>query len=150
MNPADQADELTAEGYPTGASGPTVYYRAGPATSDQLRPIRRALAGWARSLGATEDTVEAITLATDEAMSNVVSHAYLGRTGEFELRADLAPAAGRIEITVRDQGRWQSARTPDPRHGRGLTLIRALAERSGIDRTAAGTTVRMSWPLAAD
>ncbi|HEX3784058.1 MAG TPA: ATP-binding protein [Pseudonocardiaceae bacterium] len=148
MNPADQADERAAEHHPTGTPSAHLYYRAGPASGDQLAPIRRALTDWARGLGAAEDTVEAIILATDEAMSNVISHAYPGRTGEFELRAGLAQESGRIEIVVRDHGRWQPPGAPDPRHGRGLPLIRALAKQSSIDRTATGTTVRMSWPLA--
>lgn len=123
------------------------FHRVGPATGDQLAPIRRALADWARAIGAAEDLIEEIVLATDEAMSNVISHAYPDRPGEFELRAESRPESGRIEITLRDQGRWQPPAQPDIRHGRGLPLIRALAEQASIEPSSVGTTVRMSWPL---
>ena len=120
--------------------------QAGPATGDQLGPMRRSIAQWARAVGADDETVEAIVLATSEALSNVIGHAYPDLTGQFELRAEHDGESGRIEITLRDHGRAQRPTPPDIHHGRGLPLIFAFADEADIVPSTKGTFVRMSWP----
>jgi serine/threonine-protein kinase RsbW len=147
MNPADRTDEHGTERHPARPSGASLYGQAGPATSEQLAPVRRSIAQWARSVGADEETVEAITLATDETLSNVVGHAYPGIAGEFELRAEYEPESGRVEITIRDHGRAQRPTPPDIHHGRGIPLIFALADQADIMPSSKGTSVRLSWSM---
>lgn len=119
-----------------------------PAKSDQLPPLRHALAGWAASTGMRADLVDAVTLATDEAMSNVVNHAYPGARGTFDLHAVHQPEHAGVRVTVRDHGRWRPVPAdPGPLHGRGLPLIRALAHGVTIERGPEGTTVSMVWSL---
>ncbi|HVV21392.1 MAG TPA: ATP-binding protein [Pseudonocardiaceae bacterium] len=117
-----------------------------PAVSDQLARLRQALAGWASHVGVPADIVADVILAADEAMSNVVSHAYAGRPGTFDLHA--VYTTDDIRVTVRDHGRWRpTARDQDPLHGRGLLLIRALADGVTVDHGPDGTTVSMVWSL---
>lgn len=132
----------------TGAPTPVPDLRCDdiPATADRLLALRHELAGWAARTGMTPDQIDAMILATDEAMSNVVSHAYPHRTGTFDLHASYRPDA--VHVTIRDRGRWQpEAADPGPLHGRGLVLIRALAHDVKFEQTADGTTVHMTWLL---
>jgi serine/threonine-protein kinase RsbW len=119
-----------------------------PATADQLLPLRRQLANWAAATGLSGDQVDALILAGDEAMSNVVSHAYPHGAGTFDLIATHRPDLGTVHITVRDRGQWQpESPDPGPLHGRGLVLIRALAHRVSFEQAGDGTTVHMTWLL---
>jgi serine/threonine-protein kinase RsbW len=146
MDSMDRTEAPGAEDDAARASGVSVYGQAGPATVDQLGQVRRSIAQWARGVGADEETVEAIVLATNEALSNVVDHAYPDLTGEFELRAEYEEESDRIEITIRDHGRAQRPTPPDIHHGRGLLLIFALADQADVVPSTKGTWVRMSWP----
>lgn len=117
-----------------------------PATSDQLPPVRHALAEWAAATGLSAEQVDAVTLAADEAMSNVVSHAYPDAPGTLDLLATQDAASGEVYVTVTDHGRWRPVPPdPGPLHGRGLLLIRALAQALDLERGQDGTTVRMRW-----
>jgi anti-sigma regulatory factor (Ser/Thr protein kinase) len=122
-----------------------------PARADRLPSLRRIVARWASSVGMVAERVHALTLATYEAMANVVTHAYRGVPGGvLELHATYHKQLRQVTITVVDFGRWRPAivhsvddllRTK----GRGLPLIRALAEGADIDSDDQGTTVRMNW-----
>ena len=121
-----------------------------PAIADRLLPLRRQLAVWAAATGMAADQIDAMILAADEAMSNAVSHAYDGDSpGTFDVHATHDADRNEIHVTIRDHGRWQPADPdPGPLHGRGLLLIRALADEATVDHTATGTVVRMTWRLA--
>jgi serine/threonine-protein kinase RsbW len=90
------------------------------------------------------EQAEALTLASYEALANVVTHAYPDGGGAFDLlaRAD----ADRIEVTITDHGQWH-APAPDPLglRGRGLPLIHNLTDDAEITRGPEGTVVRLSW-----
>lgn len=90
-----------------------------------------------------------IVLATDEALSNVVDHAYQDLAGAGDVTLDLSHHAteARIDIRVRDQGHW---RVPEPTpisaiRGRGLILMRSLADACTVAGTANGTTVTLTF-----
>lgn len=150
MTSTDPTDAPGTEHDPTRASGANLYSQAGPATGDQLGPVRRSIAQWARGVGADEETVETIVLATNEALSNVVGHAYPDLTGDFELRAEYERESGRIEVTIRDHGRAQRPTPPDVHHGRGLPLIFSSAGQADIVPSTNGTWVRMSWTMSGE
>ena len=115
--------------------------------------MRHLLCAWADALGVPPDHRGAVELACYEAMANVVSHAYAGRsTGPMEMTAvyrHAPPGSPRMTVTVGDHGRW---RTPvlDPTRlrGRGVAMIRSLSGAADIESSDAGTTVRMSWDLS--
>ncbi|MEV6605848.1 ATP-binding protein [Kutzneria sp. NPDC051319] len=148
MDSMDRTDAPGAEDDAIRASGVDLYGQVGPATGDQLGQVRRSIAQWARGVGADEETVEAIVLATNEALSNVVGHAYPDLTGDFELRAGYEGRSGRIEVTIRDHGRAKRPTAPDIYHGRGIPLIFAMADQADIVPSTKGTWVRMSWRLS--
>ncbi|MET7998262.1 ATP-binding protein [Amycolatopsis sp. NPDC005232] len=118
-----------------------------PARTDDVTLMRYSLTGWLRAHSLTGDLAHDVELATYEALINTASHAYpAGIGGTVELNArhqdDL------IRITVTDDGRWQPpTRDPGQRGGRGLTIMRALADLTILAPTDVGTTVTMTWYL---
>jgi serine/threonine-protein kinase RsbW len=132
------------------ATVPDLHYPAITAHADRLPAFRRILNSWATSLGMVAEKVHALTSASYEAMANVVAHAYRGRPGLLEMHA--VRRAGEVTVTVVDHGNWRPAVVGDTdplrSGGRGVLLIRALAERVVIKSDGTGTTVRMSWSIA--
>lgn len=120
-----------------------------PALGAQLAPLRHELMAWASTTGMTDDQVDSLVLAADEAVSNVVCHAYdPARPGTFDLYATHHPDQNAVRITVQDHGNWRSGVKAGLLHGRGLVLMRMLAHEIAIDHSEGGTTVRMEWLLA--
>jgi serine/threonine-protein kinase RsbW len=112
-----------------------------------LRELLRAWLNHTVDIGA--ERVCDIVLATDEALCNVVDHAYRDFAGAGVVTLDVSYEAGeaRIEIRVRDQGHW---RMPEPTpiaaiRGRGLVLMRSLADACTVDGSADGTTVSLTF-----
>ncbi|MBY6537463.1 ATP-binding protein [Rhodococcus sp. BP-349] len=121
-----------------------------PAEPRALTGVRTAVLAWLRRCGLDEDLCQDITLATYEALANSVEHAYersadtVVRTVGLEART---PRAGEVIIDVTDRGSWVDNGN-DPRRGRGLPLIHALAHEASVDSSADGTIVRMRWDAA--
>jgi serine/threonine-protein kinase RsbW len=125
-----------------------LHYSAVPAEADLIAPVRRTLTHWAAAIGMATERAQDLALATYEAMANVVTHAYPGRTGVFELHATYHSEPRQVTITVVDHGQWRPAHGPGagPRTGgRGLPLIRALTQDTTITTDATGTSIRMCW-----
>ncbi len=109
----------------------------------QVRGLREVLAEWARSRRVPGDLVEDIKLAADEAMSNVVMHAYPPDShGPLILSA--THVADTITVEVRDRGHWREGPSR-PEGGRGVRLMRALAREVVISCGPVGTVVRLTW-----
>ncbi len=121
---------------------PDLHHRL-PAVATRLPPLRQALTDWAHHAGLSAERIDAITLATTEAMANVVRHAY-DTIGILDLHA--TNTGRQVTVTVTDYGHWKSPRQPRDRFaGRGVLLIHALTDHARITTTAEGTTVRMTW-----
>jgi anti-sigma regulatory factor (Ser/Thr protein kinase) len=126
-------------------------YAGIPATAAQLPRIRRALTAWAHQVGVSADDVDALVLATYEAMANVIIHAYPYHQGTFDVHAAYSPDQRSVNVTVSDRGRWRAPPSvPAPPHGMGLQLIQGLATDVTVDPGAQGTTVRMRWLVPSD
>jgi anti-sigma regulatory factor (Ser/Thr protein kinase) len=116
----------------------------GRASADRLTEVRRAIQEWARRAGLPADLIEALALASYEAMANVADHAYAdGSPGTVSVLVSASPKA--LDVLVADGGRWQAPDADPGFRGRGLLLIRGLAEDVTVTSTDQGTTVRMSW-----
>ena len=92
-----------------------------------------------------------MTMAVNEALTNAAEHAYIGSPcggGSFDIDANYDAARDSLIVVVEDRGRWRS---PDPAigplsvRGRGIQLMRALADDVSIDTTSAGTQVCLTW-----
>ncbi|HEY7596571.1 MAG TPA: ATP-binding protein [Actinophytocola sp.] len=122
-----------------------------PADADRLAETRHALNRWASGIGMPGQQREELVLATYEAMANSVEHAYVDAAGDdldgvVDLHAARTPD-GTIIVTVTDYGRWKPPVPSDGIRGRGILLMRALADDTTITRVDTGTTVTMTWTL---
>jgi serine/threonine-protein kinase RsbW len=108
--------------------------------------VRRCTAEWAAAAGLTEPLVDDLVLAAHEALANVADHAYPDGHGTAWL--DVACHADEIVAVVRDEGRWQQPATDPGWRGRGLTIIRGLADHVDVRTSPSGTTVEMRWNVA--
>lgn len=122
-----------------------------PAEPRRLSSVRTAVLRWLEELGIDHERCQDITLATYEALANSVEHAYCsdatpdGNARTVSLRARVT--GGRtVAVDVADHGRWID-HEDDPRRGRGLPLIHALADDASVDTSSCGTVVSMRWHL---
>jgi anti-sigma regulatory factor (Ser/Thr protein kinase) len=120
-----------------------------PATAEQLGQLRHALTAWATGHGLADHIIKDMVHATYEAMANVVLHAYHDRGGgTLDLYAHADRARGTVTVSVADYGCWRPPPLNHGARGRGLSLIRGLAEHTGIRRNRSGTTVTMTYRMA--
>ena len=111
-----------------------------PRRTEAVAVACEAVEAFAAGIGWATADVDRVTLATGEAVGNAVEH---GGAGTREpIRLYYALADGHVELCVRDGGpgpnpdRVASARLPSDRlstGGRGLFLLRRLADRVGVD-----------------
>ncbi len=115
-----------------------------------LRVVRQSVREFAHELGFNRPHSDAITLAVDEAVGNVIKHAYHGRTdARVTLTLAAAPDGG-VEIRVRDAGEPFNPLTrvspaPDELRagGRGLYLIREIMDEIDYGRENGANVFRM-------
>ena len=135
---------------PAAARNAEAWSHSGHANGRAVVRFRELLRAWLNDtvdIGA--ERVCDIVLATDEALANVVDHAYRDCSGAGVVTLDVSYTAtdARIEIRVRDQGHW---RVPEPTpisaiRGRGLILMRSLANVCTVNGSADGTTVSLTF-----
>jgi anti-sigma regulatory factor (Ser/Thr protein kinase) len=118
---------------------------ARPATPQGVREIRRAISVFAEANGASGDGLAAIELAVNEAVANVVVHAYPGEPGEVRVAADVEE--DELELVIVDDGEG-FAPGPAPGLGLGLGLMRQGASAFEVrDRPLGGVEVWLRFPL---
>jgi serine/threonine-protein kinase RsbW len=121
-----------------------------PATADSVGRLRREVAHFARRHGASERSLDSVSLALSEALTNVVMHAYrhAARPGPVLIVATVRDAA--LIVTVADEGCGLTLRTDSPGLGLGMGLMESLADTfEATPRTAGpGLVLRMRFGLA--
>ena len=118
-----------------------------PADPHCLTHVRSAVRTWLAPLGFASDAIEDIVLATNEAASNAIDHAYstISSRNTVELRLCVDHLAAHVEIL--DHGQW---RTPDPRptgRGLGLQIMQHLTDAVIVHHGPPGTIVLLRSPL---
>ena len=115
-----------------------------PAEAHEVAPVRHQLREWLQDSELSEDEAVDLVLAVSEAVNNSVEHAYPGPArGTVEVSARIGDD-GAVHVDVTDHGQW---RVPPPAlttRGRGLLLMRESVDEVEIDRSANGTTVRLT------
>jgi anti-sigma regulatory factor (Ser/Thr protein kinase) len=103
---------------------------------------------FAEHCGATARQCDDIAVATSEALTNAVLHAYVGLDlpGEVAVRASVSD--GCFEVVVSDRGSGVQPRRDSPGLGLGLGLIARLSDRLVIEDAMPGARVRMSFAIA--
>jgi serine/threonine-protein kinase RsbW len=119
-----------------------------PAVPASVPRARHALAELAAAAGAAEPQLHAVRLATSEALTNVVLHAYQGDVGEIHVEA--AVTGGELWVLIADDGSGLRPRVDSPGLGVGLALIAQTTDDfSVIKRAHGGTELRMRFSLRA-
>lgn len=110
-----------------------------PAAPEALITARRALRNWLSEVGVDAEALYDITLATGEACTNAIEHAYAPGEASFDLEA--VRGEEDVLVTVRDYGSWRPPRGQN--RGRGLKLMETLMDNVNVRRETAGTTVEL-------
>ena len=108
--------------------------------------FRRSLDAWLEQyLELDDNRVADIVLAADEALSNCADHAYriVDSVGSMTLQIAYDIAVNELKVSVSDNGRWTEPQSvaANAARGRGILLMRALADDCTIDGRHDGTTV---------
>jgi anti-sigma regulatory factor (Ser/Thr protein kinase) len=113
--------------------------------AEALSSLRRVLRRWLVEAGAEDDEVKDLVMAANEAFQNALEHGtgFARTTISVDLDVD---AGGQVSITVRDAGRRDRAPS-DPDRGRGIELMRGLADEVSLDLAPHGSTVRLRRAL---
>jgi PAS domain S-box-containing protein len=112
----------------------------------RLRDARGSLRGWLDAHGYPAGLRDDVVVATMEAVSNAVEHAYeLDGDSTVVVEAMLGDD---LVVSVRDGGRWLNP-LRRPERGRGFPLMEALAEEVTQTSTERGTIVSLRFPAAA-
>ena len=115
------------------------------ARAEELAAIRRLLRGWLADNGAEPRAIEAVLLASGEACTNAIEHAYGPGEQAFQLigRRD----GDDVELVIRDRGRWRPPRGQN--RGRGLGLMETFMDTVEVVPGESGTEVRMRRRITA-
>lgn len=120
------------------------------AAPESAAQIRREFSAWLRRYFTLDPTKSSdVVLAVNEAMANAAEFAYvtLHCPGLMHVRADYDESAATLTVTVTDEGAWKTA---DPAakggsRGRGIPLMQALADRTTVESSPAGTRVSLEF-----
>src|SRR5947199_3413703 len=113
-----------------------------PADSEHVPVARQALCDFAADAGASPEQVENVRLATSEALTNAVLHAYRDGTGPVYVTAALVSTE--LWVLIADDGCGLSVCSDSPGLGLGLPLIaQASDDFTIVTRATGGTEVRM-------
>ncbi len=119
-----------------------------PAVPASVPLARRELTNLASRAGATEDQVEAVRLASSEALTNVVEHAYGGGQGSIHVAS--AVTSDELWVLIADDGNGLHATGRKGGLGIGLALIASLTDTfSLLKRSSGGTEMQMRFGLQA-
>jgi PAS domain S-box-containing protein len=128
------------------APPPPRWHREVDAEPSVVAELRRGVAEFARTHGASQDAIDNITLAVSEAVTNAIIHAFVGRErGRVALTAEAGE--GCVLVRVLDDGRGMTPHPESPGLGLGLTMMASMATRCDIREAPSGhgTEVRLAF-----
>ncbi|MFZ0378533.1 MAG: ATP-binding protein [Solirubrobacteraceae bacterium] len=111
--------------------------------------LRRELVAYARFLGASDRTCDAIALAVSEALTNIVRHAYVGQEPGPIIVEALLEGRNQLLLRVSDEGRGPTPRADSPGLGLGLGVMAQTADDFSISnrQETRGTVVTLGFSL---
>lgn len=117
-----------------------------PAVAAAIPAARHAIEACAAAAGATDEQLEAVRLASSEALTNAVLYAYRTHTGNIHVTARLV--AGEFWVLIADNGCGIHAGPESDRLGLGLALISEMTDGfSVVERSTRGTELRLRFRL---
>jgi serine/threonine-protein kinase RsbW len=128
------------------APAPASLELSGQATPQLIPNFRHRAGDFAAAHSAAPSVVAAVALAVTEAVTNVVRHAYERGASDRGVWLKGAVVDRFLEITVSDRG-LGFRKSAQPGLGVGLSIIAEVSAALEIDQSAAGTSLRMRFPL---
>lgn len=119
------------------------------ASADHARQLRIALRQWLHWAAVAPVLADEVTLASYEALANVVEHAYPADHPHPVMRVQAQVYRPLLRIIITDRGRWRLPTQDAGYRGRGLAVMRAVTTRTHLIRSAHGTTVVLFAALPA-
>ncbi len=112
--------------------------------------MRQEFSAWLNRYFALDPTrISDVVLAVNEALANAAEFAYctVESPGAMHLLADYDRRSAILTVTVTDEGAWRLGDVGKKQisRGRGIPLMEALADRTTIDSSSAGTRVCLEW-----
>jgi serine/threonine-protein kinase RsbW len=139
---------------PTTAIGPgetaEFVHRIWPANPHHLAPLRADVRRWLAPLALADDTEDDTVLATSEAASNCIEHAYLPATADDTVEVTFWTEPDAFYIEIVDHGVWQPPSSQPTGRGRGIDIMQRLIAFVLIHHDTRGTRVLLRHPLADD
>src|SRR5579862_2865733 len=121
----------------------SVVYTAEP---ESVPRARKAVRDFALAAGADPQQLDAVRLASTEAVTNAVIHAYRGEPGKVFVTA--AVVSDDLWVLIADEGCGMQPRADRPGLGVGLGLISQVSdELAVVPRAGGGTEVRIRFRL---
>jgi serine/threonine-protein kinase RsbW len=128
-----------------------------PASTQQLGNVREFVTSHAREYGFNEQDVEEIRLAVDEAMTNVIKHAY-GFDESKTVNVSLGKKGKEFWVAIQDEGdAFDIAKYKEPnvserikygkKGGVGVYLIRKLMDKVEYSRKNSHNEIKMTKKL---
>jgi serine/threonine-protein kinase RsbW len=100
-----------------------------PAEVSTVSTARHTVADWLRGQSLPDPPLSDISLLVSEAVTNAVTHAYVGHPVPGKVDVTVASAEGEVLITIEDHGNGLRPRPDSPGLGYGLALMMAVATR---------------------
>jgi anti-sigma regulatory factor (Ser/Thr protein kinase) len=110
-----------------------------PSTASSVTVLRRGLHAFLQGTSLSGEQLYDLLLAACEAASNAIEHAQHPSESFFDVLTEVDDEW--VSILVRDFGEWREA-IAGPHRGRGLGMMRALADMSLVSQPG-GTTVTL-------
>lgn len=131
------------------------FVRTAAADASGAARTRSAFASWLqRHFSLREEQLSDLVLAVNEALANAAEFGYVDTAGDgiIEFTASYDQDIDTLAATITDEGRWRSGAgetpttpTPHALRGRGIALMRALADETRIDTSEGRTQVSLTW-----
>lgn len=115
------------------------------AQPESAQLLRQRLSLWLDELGAKDDEIFDISLASTEAFANAIEHPHEPRADAIEVDANVTGRT--ITLTVRDHGSWRQLRERQE-GGYGFPLMRHHMDTVEVRSEREGTTITMQRQLA--
>jgi len=124
---------------------PAELFVAVPATGNNVRHVRHRLRAWLDRLSWPEPARDDVVLAVNEALANVVDHAYAPSdpTGTAQLHCwqVIEDGARYLVAVIIDWGSWKATPRDTAYRGRGLAMMSACMNHMLVQPSRRGTTV---------
>lgn len=120
-------------------TAPLTYRLTITSQTNRLNDVRQFVSGQARTHGFAEDDVNKITIAVDEACTNIIKHGY-GFSPDHFIDIEVRRSGAQFEIVIMDSGKQfdpKSIETPDMkeylthyrRGGLGVYLMKRIMDK---------------------